>query len=474
MDAPSSPTRNGGVDAPDAPACGPAHTCQPDALRNALERERAARKEAERLLEDKSRELFVKGEELRELNAGLESKVAQRTAELARALAAARAGVRAKDEFLTNMSHEVRTPLTSMLGYAEMLLEPDLTPSQTAEYVGVIRRHGEQLLDAIDDILELSRLAAGDARPEVSPLDPTELIASAVRGWIPAAHAKGLSLVFEARTELPRSLWADAGRIRSILSKLLSNAVRFTLSGGICVSADLVAGSPSRLRISVTDTGPGIEPARQATIFQPFVQSDNSLTRQHGGMGLGLTVALRTAEFLGGSISLESEPGKGSSFRIEIPVGCGGPIALVEAAAPPDLCGLRILMTAATENCRDRLQTLLEAAGAEVVFAAGGEQAVEAALTAREQGGGFSLIVLDMQMPGLSGDQTTILLRRNGYGGPVIVVTPCTPGDEPARCVAAGCSEHLPKPIDDDRLLRLCERLTGRAAGPNAPVCQAA
>lgn len=493
MDTHSTPEQTGGT-APMDPALASLPPAPPsDAMRRALDRERAARKEAERLLEDKSRELYAKSEELRELNAGLESKVAERTAELAQALASAQAGVRAKDEFLTNMSHEVRTPMTSILGYAEMLLEPGLTPTQVVEYVGVIRRHGEQLMGTIDHILELSRLAAGDAKAETAPFNPTELITSAMSPWSSDAQAKGLTLGFVAESELPPVLVADAGRVRAMLSDLLSNALRFTVTGGIRVSTRVAEGTPMRLRITVTDTGPGIEPSKQAAIFQPFVQSDSSLTRRHGGVGLGLTVARRTAEFLGGSITLQSEPGKGSSFTIEIPVERGEPTAgaagataspatanqpaaagapattptnAAAATAPlPDLTGLRILIAEDTEDSRVLLQARLEMAGAEVACAVNGEEAMEAALTAAEHRRAFTLIIMDMQMPVLSGYEASALLRRNGYRGPIVALTAHTLSHDRARCIAAGCNEYLTKPVDFDRLIRLCDRLARRTVG---------
>ena len=283
-----------------------------DRLLRRVARERAARREAEALLEAKSLELFDSNQALRELATALEARIEQRTAELRDALELAHQAKRAKDQFLATMSHEIRTPMNAVIGLAELLRDTPLD-AQQQQYLSMLQASGRHLLALINDVLDFAKIEAGRLELELRPMDLVEAIELVRTMTEPQAQARGIALRFEVAPEVPRQFAGDELRWRQVLINLVSNAIKFTSEGGVTVrlGRDEPAGG-ERLWCEVIDTGIGIAPDVQQRIFEPFSQADASTSRTHGGTGLGLAISRRIVAAMGGTLTLRSTPGEGS------------------------------------------------------------------------------------------------------------------------------------------------------------------
>jgi signal transduction histidine kinase/CheY-like chemotaxis protein/HPt (histidine-containing phosphotransfer) domain-containing protein len=413
----------------------------------------------------------------------LEIQVAQRTAELTRlngeitvARDRAEAASRAKSSFLANMSHEIRTPMTAIVGYADIMLEPDQTLSDRQDCLQAVRRNAHHLLELINDILDLSKIEANKMTVERLEVNLPQLVADVSSMIRPRAAEKGLAFELEFVTPLPRTIQTDPLRLKQILMNLLGNAVKFTPRGkvGMKVRVDC-SGAEARAIFEVRDSGIGMSSDQLARMFQSFSQADESTTRRFGGTGLGLAISQRLARLLGGSIAVCSEPDRGSVFRLDIGAGPseGAPMlhdvsemtqSIREAAeAPAPLrIGGRILVAEDGLDNQRLIAAHLRRAGAEVTIAPNGKVAVE--LMQRET---FDLVIMDMQMPVLDGYGATSRLRSLGFTQPIIALTAHAMPEDRARCIAAGCSEYLTKPIDKDQFLQVVSRLlAGASAAP--------
>jgi CheY-like chemotaxis protein len=265
----------------------------------------------------------------------------------------------------------------------------------------------------------------------------------------------------------------DPLRLRQILINLIGNAVKFTERGGVTVTLSMC--TPGSLRFSVADTGPGIVPDQLERLFAPFTQADSSVTRRHGGTGLGLTISRTLARLLGGDVTATSTPGQGSTFTVDIdpgPLDSAGMIASVHEAASavnrampgPRRLTCRILLAEDGPDNQRLIAFHLKKAGAQVEIADNGLAAVERALPA-DGSAGFDLILMDMQMPEMDGYTAAGVLRRRGYQGPIIALTAHAMAGDREKCLSAGCDDYLTKPIDPARLIALCAaRTLGRRA----------
>jgi two-component system, sensor histidine kinase len=381
----------------------------------------------------------------------------------------AKAASAAKTTFLATMSHEIRTPLNAIIGSAELLGTAGLDATQ-GQRVRTIHNSGQLLLDVINDILDYSKL---DSRgPEVVP-EPVDLpqIARIIESTF-ADRAAGANLQLALAFE-PLRVRTDPGRLRQVIVNLVGNALKFTHTGGVQVTAAMTG--PTRLRVEVHDTGIGIRPVDQARLFRDFEQIDGSYARAHGGTGLGLAICRRIVEGMGGRIGVSSAPGVGSTFWFEIPVERLGP-AIVPESAPATVAAqgapkrLTVLIVEDNPVNRTVMTEQLQQLGHHPVAVDNGFAALD-----RLASEAFDLILMDMQMPGISGPDTTRRLRAAGCDLPVIGVTANVSTEDRRLCKAAGMNGFLPKPVT---LARLAAALADvvppddRAAGPADPAGQ--
>ena len=386
---------------------------------------------------------------LRRLNAVL--KTARDAADAANA---------AKSAFLATMSHEIRTPLNGVLGMAQAMARDELPPAQR-ERLAVIRHSGEALLVLLNDLLDLSRIEAGRLELEDGVFDTARLVEGVVAAFASLAADKGLDLTFEIAPQA-QGVWAgDAARVRQILFNLVSNAVKFTTAGQVALH---VALRDRTLVFAVRDTGCGVPPDRLESLFEKFVQADVSTTRRHGGSGLGLAICRELAALMGGSVTAESQEGRGSVFVLKLPARPSGEAAPARPAEPAQLGslegrGLRVL--AVDDNPMNQLvlRTLLEQLGVETHMASDGAQALTA--WGRET---WDVILMDVQMPVMDGLTATREIRRleaetGRARTPIVALTANAMAHHQAQYLAAGMDAMTPKPIELERLVATLEQV---------------
>ncbi len=402
---------------------------------------------------------------------------------LTAAMARVEAATRAKSEFLANMSHEIRSPLTSILGYAEILRDELVSRGESTEGLkaaDTILRAGGHLLTIINDILDISKIEAGRMTLDEVELGLVSAFADVHRLAEPRARDKGLTLTIEGETALPERVRGDPKRLRQILMNLVGNALKFTESGGIRVSArQEPEDDPSWLVIDVADTGIGIprEAARQ--LFQPFSQVDGSSSRQHEGTGLGLNICRRLADMMDGSVRLLwSEPGIGSCFRVELPLRAVSGTRLIrpgqaitgigEAGDTPrpepdgaPLSG-HILIVDDSEANLTLFRFHFERAGARVTTAEDGRAALRTLAALEASGEHVQLVVTDIQMPEMDGYTLVKHLRDRGWEGPIVALTAHAMAEDRRRALDAGCDDYISKPVDRHALVARCRSWLGR------------
>jgi CheY-like chemotaxis protein len=369
----------------------------------------------------------------------------------------AEASSRTKSEFLAMMSHELRTPLNGVLGFAELLADSQLDPEQ-ALYTQTIIASGDHLLAVVNDILDFSSIEKGTLAIEGAPFPLADLLGSAGIGSHPAAVDKGLDFRCEIAPGVPNQITGDQRRIRQILINLLNNAVKFTASGSVTLRiAPVVDADCHFLDFAVADTGIGISEATMDRLFQPFVQADRSMNRKFGGTGLGLAISRRIAEAMGGSLTVMSQVGHGSTFTFRLPLQSqplATPDATTEVALSSDSSassGIRVLVVDDDRIGRKLAGIHTQNLGHQAEFATNGQEAVKAYAL-----GKFDVILMDVAMPVMDGLQATAKIREleagTGSHVPIIAVTAnVMPGDR-ERFLACGMDEFLAKPFKRDAL----------------------
>ena len=381
-----------------------------------------------------------------------------------RALDAAREAVAVKAEFLANMSHELRTPLTSVIGFADLLSQQPELSERSQTYIGRVTNGSRALLATVNDVLDFSKLEAGQVELRPQPTSTRQLFQDAVDLFLPQVDAKGVSLTLHMADTLPDAVLLDADRIRQLLLNLVGNAVKFTARGHIRVDVDYAA--PDTLSFSVADTGPGMSETQLGKLFQRFSQVDGSLSRSHGGTGLGLAICKGLVDAMGGRVGVTSEAGKGSRFEVSFaaPIAALTPDRDSRLAAVPALADYRVLVVDDNASNRALVAASLKATGIELTMAADGKEAVgHAALTP------FDMILLDLHMPGMDGHAVLKIIRGApgpNHGIPIMAFTADADGSEMRHLIDAGFDGIVSKPILPNEFIR---QLSSVLAGQESP-----
>jgi len=386
--------------------------------------------------------------------------------ELERASAAAEAANAAKSEFLAHMSHEIRTPMNAVLGLAQVLEREPLARNQR-DMVERIRGAGQSLLSILNDVLDLSKIEAGQLRIEPRPFDLAVLLANVDSLMGQAARAKGLLLQVDAPSVPAEPLLGDGLRVEQVLFNLTGNAIKFTATGAVAVLVEArdIGAKSLRLRFDVRDSGIGIAPETLPRLFAPFAQADAGTARRFGGTGLGLSICKRLVELMGGEIGVESRLGHGSTFWFELPLQRVGADAVrklaherpVRVAAGPRLEGAHLLVVDDSAMNRDLVERALRLEGATATLAADGQQAVQLLQTRAD---GFDAVLMDIQMPVMDGLSAMRVIRAElGLESlPIIAFTAGVRDDQQAAARAAGANDVLAKPMDLEQMATLLAR----------------
>ncbi len=382
---------------------------------------------------------------------------------------AADEGHRAKSDFLAVMSHEIRTPLNAVMGFANLLEETSLDESQRG-YVTTIAGEGARLKTLVNDLLDLTKMEKGRLTLERLPIAPAETAHDVLRLFSARAAEKNLELRLEAQLAGPLVVSGDPVRFRQILVNLVDNAVKFTSSGTVSMfmnwEAPRTVHVTGLLRIRITDTGIGIAPENLSRLFQMFTQADSSTSRRFGGTGLGLAICRRLVELMGGEITAQSRLGEGSTFELSMPftpvAGTMDPASALTSPERVITFKPRILVVDDMETNRFLLEVFLRRSGFEPEVAVDGEQAVTLARTKQ-----YDAILMDLQMPAVDGYTATKRIRENEHGAkrtPIIALTASIALGTREKCLAAGMSDYLTKPLDLSQFKSVLHRLITNSA----------
>jgi two-component system, sensor histidine kinase len=383
-----------------------------------------------------------------------------------------------KNTFLATMSHDIRAPLTAILGYSELLYrlgDVHNAPSERIEMLSAIKRNSSQLLELITDLLDFTQFKSDQF--ELAPIetDPLLLVFEVAADFLTTANSKGLKLHVECTTPIPHQILTDPKRFRQILTNLVVNAIKFTNEGDVIIrlaSRELTSASACFV-VTVEDTGIGIPADRQSVIFEPFTHGHNEQISHQTGTGLGLAICRQLVESSGGTIAMASEKGVGSKFTFTVPITSNAPVwqpnahdltirepvALKWDTPDVNLTDFRIMIVDDTTDTRDLLKLIFSEAGADVTTASNGLDGVAMTLDAMSDKRPFDFVLMDMRMPGMSGHVATSRLRDEGYQNPIVALTANVQAGDEQACLDAGCSTYLTKPIETSKLFETIEQL---------------
>ncbi len=392
---------------------------------------------------------------------------------LIRAQKQADAANSAKTNFLANMSHEIRTPLNSILGFSELMLCPDQSEEDRWQHLHTILKNGRTLVKIIDEILDISKVETGHIEMDISEMDVCHFFAQLKALLEVQARERGLGLRFDFSTPLPAKIVSDSTRLHQILVNIIGNSIKFTEKGQVEMDVSWRAGenpSEGTLHCQIVDSGIGIDKEDMQKLFQPFAQVDSSRTRKFGGTGLGLALSRRLAKALGGDVYIkESVKDQGSVFIVEIKTNSvpnSGVVTNFEKSYDHgaissknyngQLKNINVLVVDDSVDNRNLITHFLKAAGATVDCAADGVEGVKKALEKD-----FQIVLMDIQMPILDGYKATTELRQKGYAKPIVALTAHAIKQERLNSIAAGCDDHLTKPIDRKTLIESVTKYVG-------------
>jgi signal transduction histidine kinase/DNA-binding NarL/FixJ family response regulator len=379
-----------------------------------------------------------------------------------------------KSEFLANMSHEIRTPLTSIIGYAEAAIKPGQNRQERMDGINAIHRNGLHLMSLINEILDLSKIEAGKLEMELMPVSVFELMQEVGNVAQCRVHDKGMHCGLNYKYPLPGTITTDPVRLKQILLNLVNNAIKFTDQGHVYVNV-WCDREQEKIYFSVEDTGIGITAEQISRIFESFTQADRSTTRKYGGTGLGLCLSRRLARMLGGDISVDSTPGKGSTFTVSIDTG---PLMMDDfvyqndlPVSDPDATGTlempmlegRVLLVDDVEDNQKLISFFVNKTGAHVDIASNGQQALDML-----QFTTYDLVLMDMQMPVMDGIEATRQLRSRQLDVPVIMLTANAYSEDRQRCEQAGASGFLSKPVSNQQINEVLMQYLAPFAGKPA------
>lgn len=426
-----------------------------------LQREKAKVTQLEKVIEDKTRELYLANERLREHNDALEAKVEGRTADLRAALEAAEAASRAKTGFLAQMSHELRTPLHGLNGTIDALTRTRLDVEQR-RLLDLCQTSGARLMGVIGEVLDFSRIESGKLELELRPACLQDMVHAASSSFSAAAEQKGLRLTSHIDAGEPVWMRADSHRIGQILGNLLSNSLKFTEAGEISIEAKAErSGNQLQVTWHVRDTGCGMSEEAAARVFEAFLQAEAGTTRQYGGTGLGLSIVRGIVECMGGQIWVESKLGEGTTFKFTTKHeacdaqdnGSGADEVTIDLS---DKC---LLVVDDHPINRTLCETMLAEAGCSLLFASSGAEAIMQVAK-----GAPDLVLMDCHMPGMSGLDATKAIRASGYDKPILAVSADVTTDNANAVVACGMQGILGKPFrQQDLFAAIADLFAGRS-----------
>ena len=398
------------------------------------------------------------------------TQLRQANADILAAKQSAEAAMHAKSQFLANMSHEIRTPLTAIIGFAESLRDDLSAVPEQLHTVEIILNNSRHLLTIINEILDLSKIDAGALTLEKTSFELVRLVEEVRAMFAPRIAEKSLSFSVQYAWPLPENVTTDPLRVKQVLINLLSNAIKFTPKGWIELKVGFEPKS-GKVSFDVRDSGIGIEQSQAEALFKPFFQANESITRQYGGSGLGLSISRRLAHALGGDISVSSKPGEGSNFSFWFTPTVGQDASLIRqipaerAPSPsspaPQVFSGRVLFADDALDNRRLVAHMLEKAGISPVLAEDGREAIDNALSQP-----FDLILMDVQMPNVDGLSATRVIRDAGIKTPIVALSAGAMTSDVLKAIEAGCSMHLSKPFSRESFHEMLERFLSKQEIP--------